>query len=126
MYDAVFTCTSHIENGEWKALAVTTSRRTASLPDLPTMAEGGLAGYEVSPAMGVLAPAATPPEIVGRLSTEIAKIVQMPDVKARLRSDGAEPIGNTPEQYVAYIKSEIEKWAGVATSAGIKVQDTPA
>lgn len=125
MYDAVFTCISHIRNGDWKALAVTTAKRAVSLPDLPTMAEGGLAGYEVSPAMGVLAPTGTPPEIVKRLSSEIARIVQMPDVKARIRSDGAEPIGNTPEQYAAYIKSEIEKWAMVVKSAGIKVQDTP-
>ncbi len=125
MYDAVFTCISHIKNGDWKALAVTTAKRAAALPDYPTMAEGGLAGYEVSPAMGVLAPAGTPPAIVNKLSAEIAKIVRMPDVAAKIRSDGAEPIGNTPAEYSAYVKSEIAKWAMVVKNANIEIQDTP-
>ena len=125
MFDAVFTCIGHIKKGDWKALAVTTPKRAASLPDLPSMQEGGLAGYEVSPAMGVLAPAKTPPDIVKKLSAEIARIVRMPDVTARIRADGAEPIGNTPEEYLAYVKSEIDKWAKVVKAANIPVEDTP-
>ena len=125
MYDAAFTCMQHIKSGKWKALAVTTARRAAAFPDLPTMAESGLPGYEVSPAMGVLAPAATPAEIIAKLSREISRIVHLPEVKARIQSDGAEPIGNTPEQYAAYVKSEIGKWAKVVKDAGIEILDVP-
>ena len=125
MYDAVLTCIQHVKKGEWKALAVTTPKRAAAFPELPTMAESGLTGYEVSPAMGVLAPAGTPPEIVEKLSKEIARIIHLPEIKAKIRADGAEPIGNTPEQYAAYVKSEIAKWSKVVNNAGIVPLDMP-
>ena len=125
MFDGVHSAMPHIKSGKWRALAVTTAERTATVPDLPTIAECGLEGYEVSPSMGVLAPAGTPEEIVTRLSSEIAKIVHMPDVKARFHSDGKEPIGSSPQQFAAYIKAEIGKWAKVVKSAGIEVHDFP-
>jgi tripartite-type tricarboxylate transporter receptor subunit TctC len=125
MFDAVFTCISHLRDGSWRGLAVTTPNRAISLPELPSMQEGGLADYAVSPAMGVLAPAHTPPAILQKLNAEIARIVRMPDVVARIRSDGAEPIGSTIAEYAAYVTSEITKWAQLVTAANIKVQDRP-
>lgn len=125
MYDALLAAMPHIRSGEWRALGVTTAKRSPALHDIPTIAECGLPGYEVSPTSGVLAPAGTPVEIVAKLSKQIARIVQMPDVKSRLQTDGVEPIGSTPEQYAAYIKSEIAKWARVVQDAHIKVQDLP-
>jgi tripartite-type tricarboxylate transporter receptor subunit TctC len=125
MFDAVLTAMPHVKTGKWRALAVTTTQRAPGLPDVPTIAESGLPGYEVSPAIGVLAPRGTPEEIVSRLSKEIAKIVQMPDVKGRLQSDGAEPIGNTPEEFAAYIMAEIGKWAKVVMDTGVPIRETP-
>jgi tripartite-type tricarboxylate transporter receptor subunit TctC len=125
MYDAAFTCMKHVKSGKWRALGVTTPKRASAFPDLPTMIEAGLAGCEVSPAMGVLAPAGTPKEIVDLLSREIARIVNLPEVKAKIRADGGEPIGNAPEQYAAYVKSEIGKWAKVVKDAGIEILDLP-
>lgn len=125
MFDAVFTCMSHIKNGDWKALAVTTGKRAKMLPNLPTIAEAGLPGYDVSPGMGMLTPRGTPADIVDKLSQEIARIMRMPDVVARINNDGAEPIGNTPAEYAAYIKAEVDKWARVVKSAGVAVKPYP-
>jgi tripartite-type tricarboxylate transporter receptor subunit TctC len=125
MYDAIFTCVDHIKKGDWRALAVTLPRRAPILPDLPTMAEGGLNGYEVSPAMGVLAPAGTPKAIIDKLNKELVRILRMPDVIAKIRADGAEPVGNTPEEYSKYIRSEVDKWSEISRRAGIKRQDYP-
>jgi tripartite-type tricarboxylate transporter receptor subunit TctC len=125
MFDAVFTCMSHIKGGDWRALAVTTGKRASALPDLPTMAEAGLAGYEVSPAMGLLAPRGTPKHIVDQLSKEVARIMSMPEVLELIRGFGAEPMANTPEQYADYIKSEIAKWARVVKHAGIEMRNLP-
>jgi tripartite-type tricarboxylate transporter receptor subunit TctC len=126
MFDAVFTCMSHIKNGDWRALAVTTTKRASALPGLPTMVEAGLSGYEVSPAMGLLAPRETPKHIVNQLSAEVARIMRMPEIVERIRGFGAEPMPNSPEQYSDYIKSEIAKWARVVKHAGIEMQNLPA
>lgn len=125
MFDAALTAMPHIKSGKWRAIAVTTAKRAGAFPDLPTIAEAGLPGYEVSPAMGVLAPAGTPPAIVHKLSREISRIVHLPGVMASLRRDGAEAVGNTPEEYAAYVKSEIAKWAKVVKNANIEPLDTP-
>jgi len=125
MFDAIFTCIKQVQAGKWRALGVSTLRRNDALPDIPTISESGLPGYEVSPAMGVLAPAATPPAVVEKLSGEIARILRLPEVAAQIRASGAEPVGNTPSEYAAYVKSEIAKWAKVVREAGIEVLDTP-
>jgi len=125
MYDAIFTCIDYIKKGSWKALAVTLPKRALILPDLPTMAEGGLAGYEVSPAMGLLAPAGMPKDIVDKLNKEVRRILDMPEVAARIRSEGAEPMGNSPEDYAKYVRSEVGKWSEISRRAGIKRQDYP-
>jgi tripartite-type tricarboxylate transporter receptor subunit TctC len=108
-----------IRSGRLRGLAVTSTQRSASAPELPPLAEAGVPGYEATQWYGVLAPAGTPAEIVKRLHAELVRIVQQPDIKSRFAADGAEPVGSTPEQFGAYIKSELAKWARVAREAGI-------
>ncbi len=112
----------HIKSGALRALAVTSAKRTAGLPDVPTMAEVGAPGQEAETMQGVLVPAGTPREIIDRLQREIVKIVALPDVKERLATLGFDPIANKPEEFGAYIKSEIARWAKVINEANIKVE----
>jgi tripartite-type tricarboxylate transporter receptor subunit TctC len=109
-----------IRAGRLRGLGVTSAKRSASAPELPTLDEAGVPGYEATQWYGVLAPAKTPPEIVKRLNAELVQILQLPDVKERLAGDGAEPVGDTPEQFGKFIRAEIAKWAQVARDAGIK------
>jgi len=104
-----------------RALAVTTAKRSAVAPDVPTLAESGLVGFEVGSWQGVFAPAGTPPEIVKRLNVEIVKILNMPDVKEKILALGAEPVGDTSEQFTAYVKAEVVKWSDVVKKSGAKV-----
>jgi len=104
-----------------RALAVTTAKRSAVAPEVPTLAESGLPGFEVGSWQGVFAPAGTPPEIVKRLNTEIVKIINSPDVKEKLISLGAEPVGDSPEHFAVLVKAEISKWADVVKKSGAKV-----
>jgi tripartite-type tricarboxylate transporter receptor subunit TctC len=116
----VLTALPHIKAGKLRALAVTSGKRSDALPDVPTIAEAGVPGYESVQWYGVLAPAGTPRDIVQRLYTEIAKALRAGDVRERLAADGAEPVGNTPEEFAAFIRAEIGKWAKVAKAAGIQ------
>ena len=108
-----------VKMGMLRVLAVTTEKRLPELPDVPTIAESGFPGYEISSWQGVFAPGGTPPDVVGKISGELVRMLQTPEVQARIRREGAEPVGNTPEQFAARVKSEIDKWAKVAKSAGI-------
>lgn len=96
------------------------SKRSPVLPDIPTIAEAGVPGYDVMQWYGVLAPAGTPRDIVLRLQSEIARILELPDVKERLAADGAEAVGSTPEAFAVLIQSELARWAMVAKNAGIQ------
>ncbi len=116
----VLTALPHIKAGKLRALAVTSAKRSEALPDIPTIAEAGLPGYDSTQWYGVLAPAGTPHEIVARLHAEIVRALRLPGVRERLAADGAEAVGSTPEEFAAFIRSEIEKWAAVAKSAGIR------
>src|SRR5712671_1032393 len=118
----VLTALPHIKAGKLRALAVTSSKRSDALPDVPTIAEAGVAGYESTQWYGVLAPAGTAREIVMRLHDEIVRALRTPEVMQRLAADGAEPVGNSPEEFTAFIKSEIDKWAKVASAAGIRAE----
>jgi tripartite-type tricarboxylate transporter receptor subunit TctC len=111
----------HVKAGKLRALAVNSLKRTPLLPDLPTMSEAGLPGFEVTSWNGVLAPAGTPKEIVTRLNNEIVKALKMPDVHEKLSGLGADPVGNTPEQFAAFIQAEIKKWAKVIKESGARV-----
>ncbi len=112
----------HVKTGKVRALGVTSAKRSQSLPDLPTIAEAGVKGYEVSTWYGVLAPAKTPKAIVTRLHGEIVKLIAVPDTREKLLVQGFEPVGSTPDEFGAYIKSEIAKWAKVIKTAKIKAE----
>ena len=117
------TAIEHVRSKRLRALAVTGGKRTPAAPDIPTVAESGVPGYEVSNWFGLSAPAKTPPEIVARLNTEIVRAVKTPDLSAALRKGGTEPSTLTPAQYTAFIQSEYAKWAKVIKAAGIKASE---
>ena len=110
----------HVKSGKLRALAVTGAERSPQLPDLPTIAEAGLAGYSVTVWFGLLAPAATPPVIISRINGEIIKSLKTSQMKERLAALGADPVGNTPDQFAAFLKTEMSKWAKVVKAAGIR------
>jgi tripartite-type tricarboxylate transporter receptor subunit TctC len=110
----------HVATGKLRALGVASPKRMVSTPALPTIDESGLPGFDVTSWYSIVAPAATPPGIVERLQQEIAKALDTPDVKAKLAALGAEPVGNTPAEFAAMIKSESAKWGKIVREAGIK------
>lgn len=110
----------HIKNKKLRAVAVTSAHRSPALPDVPTVAESGLPGYEMNPWYGVLAPAGTSPEIVARLNNELSKIMRTTEMKERLAGYGAEPTTTSPEEFGAQIRVDIGKWTKVIQDEGIK------
>jgi len=122
MFSSPVPTLPHVRNGRLRAIAMTSAKRSAALPDLPTVAESGLPGFEGGSWYGLLAPAGTPAAIVSRLHAETAKAARHPDVVQRLTGDGAEIIAGTPEQATAYMQTEIARWVKVVRAANIKVQ----
>ena len=110
----------HARAGKLRALATTGPKRTPVAPEIPTVAESGVPGYEVTTFYGVSAPARTPKPIIDRLHSELVRALNSPDVRQRLQSLGADPVGNTPEQYTNFMQNEIAKWTKVIRTAGIK------
>jgi tripartite-type tricarboxylate transporter receptor subunit TctC len=121
MFDNMPSSLPHVKTGRLRAIAVTGSKRSPAVPDLPTIAESGVPGYDSVAWFGVLAPAGTPPAIVNKLNAEIIKVLKSPDVAKRLSSQGAEPAYNTPDEFSAYIKTEMVKWAQVVKASGAQV-----
>jgi len=122
MFDNLPSSMALIKAGKLKALAVTSAKPSPALPDVPTIAAAAnLPGYEASSWFGLLAPAGTSPEIISRLQHEVAKALGSAAVRERLQAQGAEPVGNTPEQFAALIKAETAKWAQVVKASGAKV-----
>lgn len=109
-----------VRSGRLRALGVTSAKRVPAAPDIPTIAEAGVPGYESLQWYGLLAPAGTAKEIVARLNKEAVAVLRTPDILARLAADGAEVVASTPEEFGAYIRAETEKWARVTKAAGIK------
>ena len=110
-----------IKSGRLKALGVTSAKRAPALPDVPTIAESGLPGYEVTNWYGVMVPAGVPKDILGKLHTEIVRILKLPDVQKRFQGEGGTVTPDTPEQFAAFIKSEIAKWGKAVKDSGARV-----
>lgn len=121
MFDPLASSTPFIQNGSLRPIAVTTAKRVPTLPDVPTVAESGLPGYEISTWYGVWAPANTPKDIVAKLSSEIGKLVKEPEVAKRIAELGSIPVGSTPEKFAAYNRSEQIKFAKIVKQSGAKI-----
>jgi tripartite-type tricarboxylate transporter receptor subunit TctC len=120
-FDTITPVLPHIKVGKLRPLAVTTAKRSAALPDVPTLEEAGLKGFNIGTWFGVLAPAATPKDIVARLNTEMVKVIQSPEFRKRMDEIGAEPIGNSTDQMAAQIKGETEKFAKLVKDAKVTI-----
>ncbi len=121
MFDTSVVAGPFIQSGKVRALAVTSAKRTPQLPNVPTMAESGVPGYDLVSWQGIFAPAGTPPEILHRLQAEVAKVIKSPEIQERLGKLGMDPSTLTPEQFAAFQVAEIAKWAKVIKSANIKI-----
>jgi tripartite-type tricarboxylate transporter receptor subunit TctC len=122
LFSIALAAAPQIKAGRVRALAITSARRSPVSPDLPTVAEAGLPGFEVVGWFGWLAPAATPKPIINRLHDEIVRTLRLPDVRDRLLSQSTEPVGNTPQEFAAFMKSEHEKWGRLIRVANIRVE----
>ena len=122
MFDNTPNVLSHVRSGKIKALAVTSLTRSPLAPEVPTVDEAGVPGYEINVWFGVVGPAGIPRDTVARLNSEINKILQMPDVRERFRNGGVEPVGGTPEKFGEHLRSEIIKWGKVVKESGAKVE----
>ncbi|MBM3358162.1 MAG: tripartite tricarboxylate transporter substrate binding protein [Betaproteobacteria bacterium] len=120
MTATMLTGIPHVRSGRLRALGITGAKRSGAVPEIPTVAETGLPGYEAVQWYGVLVPAQTPRDMIARLHSELVAVLQSPDIKQKFLSDGADPIGNTPEEFARFIRSETDKWAKVVRAAGIK------
>jgi tripartite-type tricarboxylate transporter receptor subunit TctC len=121
-FPTIIGALSHVRSGRLRALATTGAKRAPAAPDLPTMMEAGVPGYVAANWFGTAVPAKTPPAIVAKLSQEIARALRLPDVSERLLSQGMEPTSSTPEEFSAYIRSEMTKWAKVVKASGAKAE----
>ena len=120
-FDTLPSAMPYVKAKKLKALAVTSAKRTKSLSELPTVSEAGVAGYEVTSWYGALAPAGTPAEIVKKLNADFVRTINIPQVTEKMIEAGADPVANTPEQFAAFIRSELRKWAKVVQDSGARV-----
>jgi tripartite-type tricarboxylate transporter receptor subunit TctC len=121
LYSALPSIEGHVKTGKVKLLAVSTAKRMPQTPDVPTVAESGVPGYEFVAEIGMLAPAGTPREVIGRLAAEVAKAMKLPEIAQRFGQLGIEPVGNSPEQYGAINKAAYEKYGQVVKASGAKI-----
>jgi len=122
MFDNLPACLPHIKSGKLKVIATSNAQRTSALPDLPTVAESGLPGFDAGSWFGILAPAGTPRDIIGRLNAPIVKSLATPELKERMSSQGAAPVGSTPEEFGQHIRAEVAKWSKVIKAAKIQLE----
>jgi tripartite-type tricarboxylate transporter receptor subunit TctC len=112
----------HVKTRRLVPLAVTTTTRSSALPEIPTIAESGVPGYEMSQWYGLLAPASLPAPVLNRLNNEIARVLKQPEMRARFQADGAEPAHSSPQEFGAFFKAELAKWTNVVKKAGIRLE----
>ncbi|MFM9923935.1 tripartite tricarboxylate transporter substrate binding protein [Variovorax sp. H27-G14] len=121
-FDTITPVLQHIKSGKLRALAVTTARRSSVLPDVPTLEEAGLKGFDIGTWFGVLAPAATPKDVLARLNAEMVKIIRSPDFAQRMQAIGAEPLGGTQEEMARQIREETAKFARLVKEGGVAIE----
>ncbi len=121
LYSALPSIAGHLKDGKLKILAISSAKRSPQTPDVPTVAESGIPGYDFLAQIGMLAPAGTPREVIQRLAAEMAKVVKQPDVVQRFTQLGIDPVGSTPEAYAALNKADYEKYAGLVKASGAKI-----
>jgi len=109
----------HVRSGALRVLAATTTKRLAALPDVPTIAELGYPGYEISSWQGIFAPAGTPKDIVGKLNAEVVQMLALPEVRQRISREGADPVGSTPAEFTERFRDEVAKWGKVVKDSGL-------
>ena len=122
IFNGVTSALPLIKGGKLRALAVTSLQRSGALPEMPTLDETALKGFEAVAWNGLSAPAHTPREVIARVNADVIRIVSSPELKERLKAEGSDPVGNTPEQYAAFLRSEVAKWARVIKFAGVKAE----
>ena len=122
IFGTILSTFPHVKAGRLRALGVSGVKRASALPEVPTIAEAGVPGYSAASWNGVLTPAGVPQPILRKLNSDLVKVVNSPEVRERLSGDGGEPVGNSAEEFGAFIRSEIEKWAKVIRAANIRVE----
>lgn len=120
MFNSMPLLLPQVRAGKLKMIAVTTAQRAAATPDVPTIAESGVPGYDVNGWYGVVAPVRTPSPVIAKLNSEIVRILRTPGVRQQLKNEGGDAVGSSPEQFAAVIRADIDKWIGLVRSAGIK------
>ena len=120
MFDSITSAKPHIDAGKLRPIGITTSKRSKALPNVPTIAESGLPGYEVTPWFAVFVPAATPKPIVNKLNAALLDALKSPEIKAKFDGIGAEPLGTSPDELANYLNKEIERWGKVISTNNIK------
>ena len=120
MFDSITSAKPHIDSGKLRPIGITTSKRSKALPNVPTIAESGLPGYEVTPWFAVFVPAATPKPIVNKLNAALLDALKSPEIKAKFDGIGAEPLGTSPDELASYLNKEIERWGKVISTNNIK------
>jgi tripartite-type tricarboxylate transporter receptor subunit TctC len=120
MFDSITSAKPHIDAGKLRPIGITTSKRSKALPNVPTIAESGLPGYEVTPWFAVFVPAATPKPIVNKLNAALLDALKSPEIKAKFDGIGAEPLGTSPDELAIYLNKEIERWGKVISTNNIK------
>lgn len=121
MFDNIVTTLPLARAGKLRPLAVTTATRSAAAPEIPTLSEAGVPGYDANAWFGVFVPTGTPQPVINRLNAEIVKIVKLPEMRDRFLALGAEPLGSTPAEFAAFFRNEVAKWAKVVTASGARV-----
>jgi tripartite-type tricarboxylate transporter receptor subunit TctC len=120
VYNGLTSALALIKGGKLRVLAVTSLKRNAALPDVPTLDEAGLKGFEAVAWNGLTAPAKTPRDVIMKINADVLKVVNSPELKERLKAEGSDPVGNTPEQFGVFLRDEIAKWAKVIKFANVK------
>jgi tripartite-type tricarboxylate transporter receptor subunit TctC len=121
MFDSVASCLPHIRSGKLRALAVATAKRSSALPEVPTLAESGLAGFDIASWFGLMAPAGTSADIVQRAHAEVVAMPASPDTRTQLDAMGADPVGNTPDRMRQQIDTEVKRFGDLAKKAQLQL-----